>query len=296
MSRPRKRVTIIVNPISGGGRARGHAAEIKRLLSAEGREVVRFETEARGDAEMLSREAVSQGADVVLACGGDGTVNEVVQGVAGTQTALAVLPMGTANVLGHDLELGRNARKAATLVLRGKRRRLDLGRCAGRYFICMGSVGFDAFVTRQVADVREGTFSYLSYVGVTWKAILAYRFAPLRVRVDGEPLDTTVYHLILGNLRGYGGPFMMTPRAKPDDGLLDGCAFCSPGRLWLAAYMAATVVHVHHRYGNVLNLRGRTFEVDADRPVPVQLDGDFIGHTPVTFEIVPDAITVLSNR
>ena len=296
MLAPRKRVTVIVNPVSGGGRGRDQGREVARLLSSAGCEVAQVETEARGHAETLSREAVLRGTDVVLACGGDGTVSEVVQGLAGTQTALAVLPMGTANVLGHELELGRTAQKAAALVLRGKRRRLDLGRCAGRYLICMGSVGFDAFVTKQVADVRETTFSYLSYVGVTWQAIRKYRFEPLRVRVDGVALDATVYHLIIGNLRGYGGPFMMTPRAKPDDGLLDGCAFCSPGRLWLAAYMAATIVHVHHRYANVLNLRGRTFEVDADGPAPVQLDGDFIGHTPVTFEIVPDAVAVLSNR
>jgi YegS/Rv2252/BmrU family lipid kinase len=291
-----RRVRIIVNPIAGSGTAPGRARQVKEQLVRSGCEVDLQTTDAVGRAEDMARSAVRDSVDVVLVCGGDGTINEAVQGLAGSETALAVMPLGTANVLGHELKLGSAPRRVAELVLCGRRRRLDLGRAAGRYFICMASAGFDAYVTEHMAKRRRGSISYLSYVAPAWRALRNYPFEPLRVRVDGRPLDRPVYHLIVGNVRCYGGPFTMTPNAKPDDGRLDAVAFCAPGHAMLALYMAATTLRVHHRLGSVQCLRATRFDVESDRPVSVQLDGDFRDSTPVSFEVVPQAITVLENR
>ncbi|HUW56050.1 MAG TPA: diacylglycerol kinase family protein [Planctomycetota bacterium] len=296
MARSRRRVCIIVNPISGRGQAHRRVRRVEERLLDAGCEVECLTTDEAGHAEALARSAVSHGTDTVLVCGGDGTVNEAVQGLVGTSTALAVMPLGTANVLGHELGLSRAPRRVTALVLHGRRRKLDLGRCAGRYFICMASVGFDAFVTRQMADVRTGAINYLSYVAPVWRAFWSYAFEPLHVRVDGAALDVPVYHLVIGNTRSYGGPFTMTPWARPDDGRLDAVVFGGAGRSWLGLYMSATTVQAHHRFANVRYLRGRRFEVEASREVAVQLDGDFRTHTPAAFECVDDAITVLVNR
>ena len=296
MARSRRRVCIIVNPISGRGQAHRRAGHVARRLLDEGCEVESLTTDEAGHAEDLARSAAAHGVDTVLVCGGDGTVNEAVQGLAGTSTALAVMPLGTGNILGHELGLARHPGRVTDLVLYGRRRTLDLGRCAGRYFICTASVGFDAFVTRQMAEVRTGAISYLSYVQPVWRAFWSYPFEPMHVRVDGAEIGVPVCHLVIGNTRSYGGPFTMTPWARPDDGRLDAVAFCGGGRAWLGLYMSATTVQVHHRFANVRYLRGRLFEVDAAREVPVQLDGDFRTLTPVRFEVVPDAITVLVGR
>jgi len=296
MTGSRRRVHIIVNPIAGSGEGPARAGKVEERLLEAGFEVECTATQTAGDAIQLSRSAAGSGVDVVLVCGGDGTVNEAVQGLAGSPCALAVMPLGTANVLAHELELDGDPRRVTELVLAGRRRRLDLGRCAGQYFMCLASVGFDAVVTQRMAERRKGAISYLSYLRPVWKAFAGYPFEPLRVRLDGEPIDSPVYHLTIGNTRSYGGPFTITPLARPDDAQLDACAFGGRGKLWLALYMTATTVQVHHRFPNVHYLRGRKFEVDAARPVAVQVDGDFRTHTPVTFEVVPDAITVLSNR
>lgn len=291
-----RRVSIIVNPISGRGEGELRAERVEEDLRRSGCEVERITTEAAGHAVELARKAAEGNIDVVLVCGGDGTVNEAVQGLAGSRTALAVMPLGTANVLGHELGLRGGAARAGQLVLHGRRRTLDLGRCGDAFFICMASVGFDAFVTRRMADLRTGGISYLSYVRPTWQSLGDYPFEPLRVRLDGKALDSPVYHLIVGNTRSYGGPFTMTPRARPDDERLDAVAFCGRGRLRLALYMSAAVAQVHHRFASVRYLRGRRFDVEAEHPVAVQLDGDFKTHTPVSFEVVPGAITVLTNQ
>ena len=289
-------VVIIVNPIAGGGRGQKDAEEVERLLAAGGRSVERVLTNASGDAERAALGAAKSGANTVLVFGGDGTINEAAQGLAGSDTALAVLPLGTANVLAHELGLGYGPRRAAELVLRGRRRRLDLGRAAGRYFVCMASTGFDAYVTENMAKWRRGAISYLSYVGPTLKALWRYPYTPLRVRVDGAPMRRPAYHVIVGNVRNYGGPFTMTPNARPDDGLLDVVAFESGGPAMLGLYMAATTVHLHPRLRTVEMLRGRRIEVEAGEPVPVQTDGDFRGYSPACFEIASERITVLEDR
>ena len=286
-------VVIIVNPIAGGGRGPGEAMEVQQRLDTGGRRVELVLTDAAGHAQRAAREAAEAGIETVLVCGGDGTINEAVQGLAHSDTALAVMPLGTANVLARDLKLSKGPKTAAALILGGRRRRMDLGRAAGRYFICMASAGFDAYVTEQMALWRKGAISYFSYVGPTWRALCRYPFEPMRVTVDGKPLEKPAYHLIVGNGRSYGGPFTMTPRAEDDDGLLDAVAFEGPGHVMLALYMLATTVRMHHRLGSVRYLRGKRFEVESARPVPMQLDGDFRANTPGVFEIVPGSVTVL---
>ena len=290
------RVVIIVNPIAGGGRGPSEALDVERRLAAAGFSVERVETRAAGDAERFAREAAASRAAIVLACGGDGTINEAVQGLAGTDTALAVMPLGTANVLARELNVFDGPSAVAGAILSGRRRRFDLGRANGRYFICFASLGFDAFVTEQMAKSRRGSISYLTYLAPTWRAFMDYPFTPLRVTVDGRRLEAGAYHVVIGNVRGYGGPFSVIPAAKPDDGQLDACVFRGTGRGWLVWHMAAMAAHVHHRVGNVEMVRGSRIEVECDAPVAMQFDGDFKGHGPVVFETVPRAVTVLAHR
>jgi YegS/Rv2252/BmrU family lipid kinase len=293
MSERPRRVRIIVNPISGLGWMQRRAEKLRRRLVEAGCDAELCATERAGHGGDLAREAADLGFDVVVAAGGDGTINDVIQGLALTETALGILPMGTANVLATELNLGDFVWQAVRLVLRGARRRLDLGRCGDRYFVCFASVGYDAFVVQCMAEWRKGTITHLSYFGPMWKAFVEYPFAPLRVKVDGKELDRPVYHFVMGNTRSYGGSFQITTRAHPDDGLLDACAFGGDGHGWLFIYLACTVCRMHQWFGNVRMLRGKRFEIDGPRPLPFQFDGDFRGFTPVTFEVVPKAITVL---
>ena len=289
------RVCIVVNPIAGSGQGRRRGEELEKGLAKEGCEVERLLTGAPGHATQLAREAARRGADVVVVCGGDGTVNEAVEGLAGTRTALAVMPIGLANVLGREMKLSESPRRVTEVVVRGRRRRLDLGRCGKHVFLCMAGIGFDAFVTQRLAEVRKGPVSYLSYIRPIWRSLVEYGWEALEVRVDGRALDVPVYSVVVGNTRGYGGPFTLTPLARPDDGRLDVCAFAERGKAWLTFYMVATAGQVHHRFRSVRYARGTRIEVQASRPVPVELDGDFKTYTPVSLELVPKGITVLSG-
>ena len=296
MRKTPRNVWIIVNPISGSGKGVPRSEAVADRLKAEGCTVERHVTRAAGGALGLAGKAIDDGADVVLVCGGDGTINEATQALAGTDTALAVMPLGTANIIGHELALASTVDSVTEVVLNGHARRLDVGLCGSRRFLCVAGVGFDAFVTKHMAEWRTGAISYLSYVKPIWKALTLFPFEPLRVTIDGEELPGPLYNVIIGNARYYGGPFMMTPRARPDDGLLDVLALGGRGFAWLLTYMISSTIRLHTRLPGVVYRRGTEIEVEAARPVPVQLDGDFRCHTPVRLGIEQRAITVLSNR
>ena len=155
---PRRRVCIIMNPISGLGWAHGRTERVRDMLIREGCEAVLHRTGRAGHGAELAREAVEAGFDPGVAAGGDGTVNDVLQGTVDTDVALAVMPLGTANVLATELGLVAGTRRVVRLVLKGTPRRLDVGRCNGRYFICFASVGFDACVTRQMKQLLDKLF------------------------------------------------------------------------------------------------------------------------------------------
>ena len=292
----RRRVCIIANPISGLGWAHGRTERVRDILIREGCEAVLHRTGEPGHGVQLAREAVEAGFDTVVAAGGDGTVNDILQGIVDTDVALAVMPLGTANVLATELGLSAGVRRVVRLVLDGCPRRLDAGRCNGRYFICFASVGFDACVTRQMKELRNGSITHLHYVLPTWRAFWGYHFQPMRVRVDGETLGHKVYHFMVGNIRSYGGPFQMMPWARADDGLLSACAFEGRGRDWIFLYTLSLLARVHFRFNNVETFDACVFEVETDRPMPVQVDGDYFGTTPARFEVHPRAVTVLHNR
>ncbi len=294
--RKARSVIVIANPIAGNGMGADFGKAVEKSLLKSGCRVKLVVTDGKGETTDVARAAVKRKVDTVLVCGGDGTVNEALQAVAKSRTALAVLPTGTGNLLAHVLYMSRGPLEAAEVVLKGRRRRLDAGRAAGRYFLSVASVGFDAFVIEKMGEKRRGAINYGSYVRPTLQALGEYGFPKLRVSIDGKRIRRPVYHVIIGNVSNYGGPFSLTPSAKPDDGLLDVTVLFAPRRLRMAIYLAAAAAHMQHSLASMRMRRGRRVDVESESPVAVQLDGDFKTHTPVSFEIVPRAVTVLWPR
>ena len=288
------RALIVFNPVAGQAESLErdlHAAcEVWR---AHGWTVDLQPTAGPGDGTRIAREAAAQGYDVVVAAGGDGTVNEVVNGLVGTTTALAALPIGTVNVWVREIGLPLNPRAAAEALLQTQVRAIDLGRAGDRYFLLMAGVGFDAAVTAEVRSDekrRLGVFAYL------WRALnLAWGFrgTPARVVVDGKVVRGRVLMVVLGNSQLYGGVVKITARASLDDGLLDVCII-KGNSLRGAPFRALSIVMQRYNLDPKLEYhRARTVSISTRRALPVQVDGDHIGETPMTFEAIPGALYAL---
>jgi YegS/Rv2252/BmrU family lipid kinase len=288
------RALIVFNPIAGQAASLEQDLRAARDLWREhGWSVDVRPTAGPGDGTRIAREAADQGYDIVVAAGGDGTVNEVVNGLAGTQTALAALPVGTVNVWVRELGLPMQPRAAAEALLQAQRRAIDLGRAGDRYFLLMCGIGFDAAVTAEVRADEKRKLGVLAYFKSALGVIGRYRGIPARITVDGRTIRGRVLLTVLGNSQLYGGVVKITARASLDDGLLDVCVI-KGNSLWSAPFRIISIVTQRYNLDPKIEYhRAREVKIAARRPLPVQVDGDHIGYTPMSFAAVPGALYAL---
>jgi YegS/Rv2252/BmrU family lipid kinase len=283
---------VIRNPVARRGiKPRDFEAALG-VLRASAWDVTVAMTEREGHATEIAREAAAHGVDVIVASGGDGTINEAINGIAGTDTALAVLPGGTANVWAHEMRIPRKPAKAMRVAIEGQRRRVDLGRANGRYFLLMAGVGFDASIIPTVSGRLKRRIGALSYILAGIRTIFRAHAWPARVEIDGAASDTSVYWMLVSNTRSYGGISDIMYRAVADDALFDVGIMHrgGPWRMIIAGILV--LLRRHERSSNIDYLKARAINVET-AGIPVQLDGELWGATPMRFEIAPLALSVI---
>ncbi len=295
---------VIRNP---GARRAGAERELwaaTAALRALGWQVELRTTVAPGEATDLAAEAARRGVSVVAACGGDGTVHEVVNGLVHTETALAVIPGGTADVWAREASVPRNVARAFSMIPSARGARVDVGVAEGgfgrRYFLLMCGVGLDADVVRRVGHDSAGKrrFGKAWYAARGASVLLRARPVATSFTLNGKSIERPLLQAIAGNTQLYGGVMRLTSGARMDDGLLDLCVFSGRGRgRQLSLLPRALRGGLHKRAGNGVDyLRGDCIEVRSERPLPVQADGEYLGETPVTLSVARQALTVLIAR
>jgi YegS/Rv2252/BmrU family lipid kinase len=243
----------------------------------------------------LAREAAATGAAVVFACGGDGTINEVVNGLAGSECALGVLRGGMGDVFAREAGVPRAPEAALRVLIDGERRRFDLGLANERRFLMMAGIGFDAAVVRAVPRRPKRLLGSTSYA--LWGAWTLARYRPRRVllRIDGDELETRLYWLLLGNTRSYGGVARIAVSARADDGRLEAYVFEGGGLGRVAGHAMRIARGRLEGAPGVSRRRVQTLEV-ISAGLPVQVDGEYAGETPMRFAVAPAALDVLLPR
>ena len=265
-------------------------------LRAAGWLVELHTTAYAGEATTVARQAADGGVDIVVACGGDGTVREVVSGLAGSDTALGTIAAGTANVWAREIHLPRVPAAALAVLPWARAVRIDVGVANGRHFLLMCSVGLDAETVRQVgAGGAKRWLGRGAYALAGARNALRARPVAARIVVGEQTLERDLLMAVAGNTRLYGGAVRITRYARVDDGLLDLCAF-SGGGLLHRARLAARVVRgdlERDATDGVDYLRAAAIEIETERPMAVQVDGEFAGETPLHLAVLPAALTVL---
>lgn len=290
-------VRVVAHPAAlAGGLWKSTAARLEQL----GVRVEVAVSAYAGHARELAR-ALSGCPDPVVAVGGDGTFNEVVNGLMGGSGArLALVPGGTGNDFARALELPRSPEALARAITQPTPRRLDIGLVEaagmerGRYFALNVTVGFSAEVTRRVAAMPRlcpGTCIYLMSLLVS---LWSWRSREGELSVDGQPRSIQrLFNLNVANTKYYGGGMYSAPGADPADGLLDVVSM-EIGRLAALAALPENYNGHFERVPGVWQGRGREFEVRSPAPLVVQCDGDVVGRTPARISVVPGGLTLLS--
>jgi YegS/Rv2252/BmrU family lipid kinase len=279
------RICIIANPA-----ARGVRASLERLKRLSRNVVIRT-TRGPGDAEAQSERAVDQGYTTLVAAGGDGTINEVVNGIGSAPVALGILPMGTVNVLAMELGIPFNLVAAWKVIRGGKIRLIDQASANGHLFIQMAGIGLDAQIVERNSRQIKQVLGPLSYL-LTATQVAAEKPPKLRVICDGRPTAEGSFVLV-GNGRFYGGPFSLFKEADMQDGLLDVCVFKHMNYLALIRYFRGALFGSLTKFTDVNYFKARHLRVEANRHVPLEADGELVGHAPVEFSVRRRKLRVL---
>ncbi len=290
---------VIYNP-----RARHtHAVRLARVADAKLGPVGGYEVRVAGspaEATALARRAAQAGYDQVIAAGGDGTINAVVQGLAGSDTALGVVPLGTGNAAGANLNLRAGDIPAAMdLMARGQTARVDLGLIGGRHFLTMAGVGLDGQVAHELHEAWKRRLGKIAFIRQFFRSTLSYKLRHCHLEITGGEedlvLDEPLWAVLVCNLPIFTWRVRVAPEAAADDGQLDFIIFhrCSIRQLIsLAGGNFLFGIDISDS-PFVTVARGTRLQVNAEPPALWQADGDVGGQTPVSLEVVPAALNLI---
>lgn len=280
---------------------------VRSVLSARGIAAHAVRTSGPGDAASLARAAAASGDDLVLVCGGDGTIFEAVNGLANTQVPLAILPGGTANITAKDLRLPHNPVRAAKALPGWVPTRIALGHvvgqpvtygeesssgCVDRYFLCVAGIGFDAYIIHHLAWRLKLSLGVAAYVIEGFRQLFRYKFHPVACKVEGREYEATFG--IIQRTSRYAGWFRTAPGQSIRNSVFGISLFQSRRRSRYILYGLAVLARRRMRDVDVLEADRVTFAaLQAGERVLFELDGELAGQLPATFEIAPAALTLL---
>jgi len=285
-------IYVVINPHSGYGGSRHLLGEFRAALREVGIDPVEYTTTAPQDATRYVREIPAETGAVVV-WGGDGTVNEVANGLAGRKVPILACPVGTENLLAKELRIPSHPHQLVKVLQTGDVVDCDVGRINGRNFLLILGVGFDGEVVRRLTATRTGHISHLSYFWPIWRTFWEHDFPRMRIVADGEEIFDDYGLAFVGNISRYAVGLRICRDARFDDGLLDLVVFRCHEQTSLVFHAAWTLLRQHPLKGDVVYHRARSLRIEASHPVPCQVDGDLGPSTPLDIAVLPQRIQLI---
>jgi len=298
-------VLIAENPRAGAGVGATAAAELASHLRQAGREVIRCSDreEIRRLLDQAQQPSPSVDAsdrpllgplEAVVAAGGDGTVSMIADWLSPT-TPLAILPLGTENLLARHFRFRIDPRGLAKRIIEGERYGIDVGQANGKLFVVMVSTGFDARVVERVHENRVGHIRKWWYARPILRTIFDYRYPPLTIELEGEPRPLVSRWAFVFNLPRYAGGIPLVPEASGSDGQLDLLLLRDGGLVKGLVYLTSILLRCHRRLASVSSRRVTRLRISSTERVPYQVDGDPGGVLPLEIDILPARLTIVGE-
>ena len=299
--------TFLVNPASANGSTGRRWPELARRASAAGLEGDTLFSERGGHLTELARDAALGGARLLVVVGGDGSVYEVANGLAGIDDPpeIAIVPRGTGWDFVRTFGIPRDVDRAAQVALEGETRTIDLGRVSYRawdgsdaagVFANVASAGMSGAIAKRANETTKALGGKASYLWATFAVFSRWQAAEIELEVGDERRSGRMFDVVVANGRFFGGGMQICPEAEPDDGLLDVLTIGDVTKRDLVQTMPKIYRGTHLPHPKAELLRGTTVSVASDSPIPIQLDGEQPGTTPARFEVVPRALRVRVPR
>ena len=295
--RQRPRAFAIVNPVAGHGRGAPLVRKIAGEFDRAGMTLEVVVTPGPAEAARLAAAAVDDGHSIVLAVGGDGTANEVANGMIGSDAALALYPIGSGNDFARSLGYPRGRRRkhlARWLVTEAKRKTIDVGEINGRLFLKAAGVGIDGDVAQRMARSKRLSGSKLGYFVGSLASVAAYRPQPMEVRIDGETLFGRFLAIIASNGKFFGNGMRPAPRALLDDGALDVTVAGDVNKLGALAALTKIYFGKHENGRTIVTKTAREVDIDLEHEMAIELDGEAARAERLAIRVRPGALNVLA--
>lgn len=295
------KTVFLVNPASANGSTGSRWVEIAHVAAGRGLTGDALFSERPGHLTELARRAVDGGAELLIVVGGDGALHEVVDGVVGRDVELAVLMRGTGMDFARTYRIPTDPGRAFNVALHGHTREIDVGRVTFRawsgeerveHLVNVGSVGMSADTARRANTRSKVLGGKPTFFLTLVESFLRWRNVDMRVQVGDETRSGKMTSVVVANGQYHGGSMWLAPEAQPDDGLLDVVVIGDITKVDFVRSVGRIYRGTHLTHPKIELLRGPRVEVDADEPIPLELDGEQPGTTPATFEIVPRALSI----
>lgn len=302
---------VIVNPNAGRRKGEKDWLEIARLLTEAGLEFTSVFTDCPNHAVKLSRKYIEAGFRKIIVVGGDGTLNEVINGIfmqhsyAPDEIIIGMIPVGTGNDWGRSFNIPNGYKDAIDVIAKGKTFRQDIGKVVyeyqakprTRYFINMAGLGFDALVAKKTNKQKAaGKGGPLSYLVNLFTSLISYKAVVTNILIDNKPVNEDIFSMSVAICQYNGGGMKQSPNAVPDDGLFDITLITRVTRMTVLKNVAKLYDGSFVKLSQVKQFRGQIVKIESNPPLFLETDGESLGHTPMTFEIMPRCITVVTGK
>jgi YegS/Rv2252/BmrU family lipid kinase len=286
---------FIINPAAGKGKSLELIPFIEECFKDKAGELVIRVTDYPGHATALAKEYSGNGKCRIYSVGGDGTVNEIVNGIAGTESALGVIPTGSGNDFIRSVQTESDIKAMIVSTINGKEKSIDLAKVNDKYFINISSIGFDANVVYNADKFKKmpgitGSMAYLISIVYT---VFKNKICNIKIDIDGKKMDLKLLLAAVANGRYYGGGILPTPDAKLDDGLFDICLVTEMKRIQILSLFPKYVKGLHAQIKQVSFYKGKKIKIESEENFCLNIDGEILTAQTLIFEILENAIKVI---
>ncbi len=282
---------FIFNPVAGRGRSVKIFEDVKKIFDDAGQVYEVWQTTRAGEAKQLAQQAIKKNYRNIVSVGGDGTLLEVVTGLFGYECNLGVIPAGTGNDFVRSLGIGADHIHAAKVILLGNIRNVDIGSTIeNNYFVNVAGTGFDTEVVRYTEQFKASFNGQAAYVLGILRSVFAYKNKRMRITMDGNTIEKKVFLIAIANGYTYAGGMKVAPNATPFDGYFDVTLFEAIPNYKVPVLLPSFIKGKHERIKQISSYKCREVTVEfIDGSGPINMDGEIIGSTPMTFKIAEKA-------
>lgn len=295
-----QKIRVLMNPLSGRGEAKESVSEIKEAF-AKYMPDVKLEilfSRSRDDMLVLAKKAVEEKWELMCVAGGDGTVNDVVQGLAGSPVTLGIIPLGTGNAFAQEMSIPHNIDGAVEVIASGNIKRVDLGKVGGRYYLWLAGIGADALVAQEITPELKDSLGVFAYMAFALKHVKEVPYFDAKITCDGQEIKSRALCVIAGNATSYDGKLQVKSTDSLDDGYLDVCVAEKVTALGVLRQMIFFLAgnrkyYREPEYFGMRYFKAKRMSIETIPPVYVHTDGEVVGQTPCECVIMPKMLSLI---